>query len=64
MKRLSKEDADLIVDSMFKYATFSQAIAVCYWDLLVRYKRNALIDKLKAGEHWYFAYNEVKNLKK
>jgi len=63
MYNLSREDRELFVDNLDN-ARNRELLVVAWWGLFKPHKTRELIDRLKDGMVWRFAYNSAKNKKK
>lgn len=61
MLKLSKEDQKLL-DSVYSYAPTGQLIVFCFWDIFAPKKRNKVMEYLRMGTSWRFAYETAKKL--
>ena len=63
MRNPTKEEQELL-DKVMEYAEPRQILRLGLWDIFCPWKRDALLENLKAGKSWMCSYNDAKKTKR
>ena len=62
MIKLTNE-LEKLIDDCYPWSTWQEKVTFIYWDIFVPKRRNMLIEKLKLGCNWMYAFKCAKELK-